>query len=308
MFNFIDNAICLSYERTTSEPAPFAADHPTEFEISRSQYERFIQNEETRVGCKFIDKTSGVYTKERNPAFISKYGPHQDPVSPTRQQTEQTRVVKMGRPKTLSFVQVLLIDSNYHNVVVNNNRIMILTTIIIKHFVCQRWGTPTDPRRNGKGRLACGCTSKIVIRSTDSAPDIVSIKYYWKHEGHQANSIEDLSSAPVSREIQDLIQEMVEKDLTWKNVKSMIRLDKDRLGQILSGDFANIPHVLRITYQEVYYAISRAMKKRSHLLPQFDESLYFWGDRIAQNNGYWTSKNLSTYQEGMLFFAFMSDW
>ena len=96
--------------------------------------------------------------------------------------------------------------------------------------------------------------------------------------------------------------------MTWKNVKSMIRLDKDRLGQILSGDFTNIPHVLRITYQEVYYAMTRVMKKRSQLSPQFDESLRLWGNRIAQQNGHWISKNLSTYQEGMFFFAFMSDW
>ena len=88
---------------------------------------------------------------------------------------------------------------------------------------------------------------------------------------------------------------------------SIIRLDKDRLGQTLSGDFANILHVLRITYQEVYYPMTRAMKKRSHVSPQFDESVLLWGDRIAQNNGHWPSKNLSTYQEGMLFFAFMSD-
>ncbi|KAG2226117.1 hypothetical protein INT45_011734 [Circinella minor] len=105
MSNFIDNAVRLLHERTTYEPAPFAADHPAEFEILRSQYENFINNEETRIGCKFIDKTSGVYTKERNPAFISKYGSHQHPVSPARQQTDETRVVKMGRPKTLSFVQ-----------------------------------------------------------------------------------------------------------------------------------------------------------------------------------------------------------
>ena len=84
----------------------------------------------------------------------------------------------------------------------------------------QRWGTPTDNLpRNGKGRPACICTSKIVIRSTNNAPDIVSIKRYWKHEGHQPNSIEDLRSAPVSREIKDLIQKMVEKDLTWTNIE-----------------------------------------------------------------------------------------
>ncbi|KAI7850286.1 hypothetical protein BDC45DRAFT_591607 [Circinella umbellata] len=253
MSNFIDNAVRLLHERITSEPALIAAAHPAKFEILGSQYESFINNEKTHIGCKFIDKTSGVYTKERNPTFISKYGPHQHSVLPARQQTDETRVVKIGRPKTLSFVQVWPIAINYH---------------INIHFVCQRWGTPTNnPPRNGKGRLMYGCTSKIIIRSTDKAPDMVSITYYWRNEAHQQSSVEDLQSAPVSREIKDLIHEIVEKDMTWKNVKSMIRLDKDRLGQILSGDFTNIPHVLHITYQELYYPMIRVMKKRSQLSP-----------------------------------------
>ncbi|KAI8136962.1 hypothetical protein BJV82DRAFT_620827 [Fennellomyces sp. T-0311] len=88
----------------------------------------------------------------------------------------------------------------------------------------------------------------------------------------------------------------------------MIRLDKARLGAILSGDFTNIPHVLRISYQEVYYAMTKVLSKRAYLSPEFDESLHLWGLKIAQENGHWTSKNLSSYQEGMFLFAFMSDW
>ena len=130
MSNLIDNAVRLLHERTTSEPARFTAAHPAECEILRSQYESFINVEETRVGCKFIDKTSGIYTKERNPTFISKYGPHQHPVLPARQQTDETRVVKIGLSKTLSFVQVWPIDSNYHINIVSHNRIMILTIIV----------------------------------------------------------------------------------------------------------------------------------------------------------------------------------
>ncbi|KAI9270502.1 hypothetical protein BDA99DRAFT_569841 [Phascolomyces articulosus] len=74
----------------------------------------------------------------------------------------------------------------------------------------------------------------------------------------------------------------------------MIRLDKTRLGQILSGDFNNIPHSLRVSYQEVYYAMTKVLKKRS---PVFDTSLSRWGAKIEQENGYWTSENLSTYQK-----------
>ena len=130
MSNLIDNAVRLLHERATSEPARFTAAHPAGFEILCSQYESFINNEETRVGCKFIDKTSGVYAKERNSAFISKYGPHQHPVSPARQQTDETRVVRIGRPKTVSFVHVWPIAINYHINIVSNNRIMIITIIV----------------------------------------------------------------------------------------------------------------------------------------------------------------------------------
>ncbi|KAI8144538.1 hypothetical protein BJV82DRAFT_712487 [Fennellomyces sp. T-0311] len=115
---------------------------------------------------------------------------------------------------------------------------------------------------------------------------VVNIKYHWIHQGHQPNSIADMRSAPISRETKEIIEQLVERDLTWTTIKNMIRLDKARLGAILSRDFTNVPHVLRTSYQEVYYAMTK----------------------ILQENGHWTSKNLSSYQEGMFLFAFMSDW
>lgn len=128
------------------------------------------------------------------------------------------------------------------------------------------------------------------------------------HQGHEPNSVADMRSAPVSREIRDVIEQLVERDLTWINIKNMIRLDKEKLGAILSGDHTNVPHSLRISYQVVYYAMTKVLNRRACLSREFDESLRLWGAKIAQSNGHWTSKNLSTYQEGMFLFAFMSDW
>ncbi|KAI8140896.1 hypothetical protein BJV82DRAFT_715467 [Fennellomyces sp. T-0311] len=91
---------------------------------------------------------------------------------------------------------------------------------------------------------------------------------------------------PVSTEMREIIEQLVERDLNWTNIKNIIRLDKKRLGEIVSGDYSKIPHSLRITYQE------------SGTL----------GLKTAQEEGYWTFKNLSTYQEGMFLFAFMSKW
>ncbi|KAI7858700.1 hypothetical protein BDC45DRAFT_531255 [Circinella umbellata] len=112
------------------------------------------------------------------------------------------------------------------------------------------------PPRNGKGHLACGCTSQIVIRSTDNAPGMVYIKCYWRHEGHHPNSIGNLQSAPASREIKDLIQEIVEKGLTWKNVKNMIRLNKDRLLLVLRA--IALYRTMTIVHQKIHPLPRRA--------------------------------------------------
>ncbi|KAI8143303.1 hypothetical protein BJV82DRAFT_107641 [Fennellomyces sp. T-0311] len=139
-------------------------------------------------------------------------------------------------------------------------------------------------------------------------PDKVSITYDWVHTGHQPDSVSDLRSAPVSTEMREIIEQLVERDLNWTNIKNIIRLDKKRLGEIFSGDYSKVPHSLRITYEEVYYAMTKVLSKRAYLSPRFDESLERWDLKIAQEEGYWTSKNLSTYPEGMFLFAFMSKW
>ncbi|KAI9244108.1 hypothetical protein BDA99DRAFT_566360 [Phascolomyces articulosus] len=127
---------------------------------------------------------------------------------------------------------------------------------------------------------------KVKIHSDSKAPDVVTIEYHRGHQGHQPNSIEYLCSAPVSRETKAMIEQLVKKDLTRSNIKSMIRLDKTRLGQILSGDFNNVPHSLRDVYQEVSYPMTKVFKKRAFLSPVFDTSLYRWGAKIEQENGY----------------------
>ncbi|KAI9253499.1 hypothetical protein BDA99DRAFT_540749 [Phascolomyces articulosus] len=60
----------------------------------------------------------------------------------------------------------------------------------------------------------------------------------------------------------EFIQSQVEKSLTWRNIKHMLRLDKDVLEKNFEDEtYDNIPQSLRVNYQHVYYAMKRLQWK-----------------------------------------------
>ncbi|KAI7850139.1 hypothetical protein BDC45DRAFT_519087 [Circinella umbellata] len=50
------------------------------------------------------------------------------------------------------------------------------------------------------------------------------------------------------------------------------------------------------------------LRRQSQLHPSIANSLINWGTKIQNERGYFTSKNLDRHEEGMFFFAFMSQW
>lgn len=106
--------------------------------------------------------------------------------------------------------------------------------------------------------------------------------------------------------------EQVEKNMTWINIKNMIRLDKSVLIKALEqSSMDNIPLTMGIKYQDVYYALKKVMEKKAYFDKDFKKSMELWGQKIANDQvfkGYFYSKNLETYERGMFFFAFMSKW
>lgn len=96
----------------------------------------------------------------------------------------------------------------------------------------------------------------------------------------------------------DFIQDLVNKNMTWTNIKSMIRLDKKTLVHLVGDtETREVPIALLINYQHVYYRINKLLEKRAKLDGDFGVSLEKWGSKVSNEHepihGYWEYENLS---------------
>ncbi|SAL96046.1 hypothetical protein, partial, partial [Absidia glauca] len=254
-----------------------------------------------------------------NNDFVEKYGVHElanDYVPPVAPVVESVGV-KRGRPTGDNFKEV---------------------------YKCQRYKNPRAEISTGISRgpsfYGCGCTAELVAvsvlanlltsisylifqinnlftnqstthLSTLTLPVLlknVVIKYKFGHVGHVPGSRADLQVVGVSDETWRLITGLLDHSLKWDNIKSMIRVDRSVLSDILGGNSDNIPESLRISYQTVYYLMKKCMEKRAQLDPDMVTSLRLWGERKIGPDGYYLERNLDQHQRGMYLFAFMSQW
>jgi hypothetical protein len=111
--------------------------------------------------------------------------------------------------------------------------------------------------------------------------------------------------------ISDAIQEQVDRNLTWFNIKNMLRLDKNVLASIMSNEnIESIPLALGVKYNDVYYAIKKSMERKALLHKDMVESLKLWEKKIIENEicrGFFYFRNLDSIEVGMFFIAFMSE-
>ncbi|KAI8328280.1 hypothetical protein BC941DRAFT_445310 [Chlamydoabsidia padenii] len=174
-------------------------------------------------------------------------------------------------------------------------------------YYCHRSGKP-KVRANPNRRydpIPCECSSY----TTEDRPSMVTVTYNWKHVGHIPGSIEDLGSAPVSRNSRLALQQLVENKMNWKNIKHFLRPNASKLATILeAGDNAIIEESMRLSYQSVYHAMGKFMKKCALRDPLLNKSLALWGEALAGSGGQYYAKNLDTMNDGMFLFAFGTKW
>jgi hypothetical protein len=141
---------------------------------------------------------------------------------------------------------------------------------------------------------------------------LISVTYTWKHTGHIPGSIQDMREGPSAKIIKQFIEEQVENNMTWINIKNLMRLDKDILVNVLNNDnIESIPYSINIKYNDFYYAMKKSMQKKAILSCDMEESLKLWEKRIIENEncpGHFFSRNLDSYENGMFLVAFMSAW
>ncbi|KAG2227753.1 hypothetical protein INT45_004795, partial [Circinella minor] len=178
--------------------------------------------------------------------------------------------------------------------------------ILHLRFACQRSGPP-----RGEKSFCCNCQAGFTAFVNNDSVDknMIMVQYRRKHTGHEPGSNIDTTSGTLPRFVMEFIQAQVEKSLTWRNIKHMLRLDKDVLKYILdSEDYDQLPQSVRIDYHHVYYVMKIHLRRQSQLHPSMANSLMKWGTKIQHERGYFASKNIDRYEEGMFFFAFMSQW
>jgi hypothetical protein len=91
---------------------------------------------------------------------------------------------------------------------------------------------------------------------------MLQITYHWKHVGHIPTSINDMRSGPANPTVIAFIQEQIENNMTWYNIKNMLRLDEAIVGAMLNENApTSIPLSLNINYSDVYYAMKKHLEK-----------------------------------------------
>lgn len=136
----------------------------------------------------------------------------------------------------------------------------------------------------------------------------MTVEYNWKHVNHIPGSSTDLATAPISRQAREMIQAMVDQNMTWSSIKSILRVGTQSLVDIYDGDGSGIPAIMRIGYSHVYYAMSKFMNEHAKLNDDIEPSLKQWSTRITGEKGHSTYIPMDDHQPGMFLYAFLSQW
>ncbi|KAF9910475.1 hypothetical protein BX616_010858, partial [Lobosporangium transversale] len=80
-----------------------------------------------------------------------------------------------------------------------------------------------DPSKKRKrtGSIKCNCPAFIKMRKSFSDDDVV-IEYYWKHEGHIPDLMEDIKAQRLPQDLKAWIKRRVNEGHDWKSVKGMM--------------------------------------------------------------------------------------
>jgi hypothetical protein len=124
--------------------------------------------------------------------------------------------------------------------------------------------------------------------------------------------MDDMRNGPSQNVIKRFIQQQVDNNMTWQNIKNMLRLDKEFLMNLLDEDNIDaIPISLNVKYEGVYYEMKKSLEKKARLHAKLEQSLSLWEKKIIENEhcrGFFFSRNLDSIESGMFCISFMCEW
>ncbi|KAI8070487.1 hypothetical protein BC940DRAFT_15886 [Gongronella butleri] len=287
------NSILEKYKLQTSgevihpypdEPYPFVTT------MERTTLKHFIDAESERFHVQWYNRSGGKNLK-RNALFVDKFGPHCQPVERTPSDNfvmyQDQLGAKRGRKTELTMNEI---------------------------YLCHRFDKPTESRRQNvrHENIPCECQAKIIVHCGEREPTKARVTFFWRHTGHVPRSKGDMLSAPLPRQARMSIDSLVDQSLTWRNVKEALRRDRATLETMLFGDESDmeVSVASHIGYQEIYYAMSKAVRRKSRLDDDMKVSLSKWTDKIeSDGNGFcFLNEDLDCVELGAFSFAFMSRW
>ncbi|GAB5587316.1 hypothetical protein Unana1_02216 [Umbelopsis nana] len=165
------------------------------------------------------------------------------------------------------------------------------TNIFYRVFRCHRRGHYQSQAKQRKAAtsIRCGCEAMFTVTCKKSTPDVVQIKYHWRHTGHQPGTPSDLAKTPIDKEAREWIRQRVEEGMDWRGIKQLLKTEQEIMFKIMNEENIAIPSKLRIGYQDVYYAIRQHNRKLKQDANQDSDSIS-QADASAADSGEGTSQ------------------
>ncbi|KAF9109772.1 hypothetical protein BGX27_007218 [Mortierella sp. AM989] len=149
-----------------------------------------------------------------------------------------------------------------------------------------------DPskKRKRSGSIKCNCPAFIKMRKQFQEDDVV-IEYFWRHEGHIPDVMEDIKAQRLPQDLKAWIKRRVSEGHDWKTVKHMMTSESPLLNELHPTTKQNIRILLQASYAQ-YANTSRQIKnKRETRSPS--------SQRSDGGNGSNSMSHLGTREEEM---------
>lgn len=114
------------------------------------------------------------------------------------------------------------------------------TNIFYRVFRCHRRGHYQSQAKQRKAAtsIRCGCEAMFTVTCKKSSPEMVQIKYHWRHTGHQPGTPSDLAKTPIDKEAREWIRQRVEEGMDWRGIKQLLKTEQEIMFKVWQWFFS----------------------------------------------------------------------
>ncbi|GAA6044994.1 hypothetical protein JCM8097_002079 [Rhodosporidiobolus ruineniae] len=164
-----------------------------------------------------------------------------------------------------------------------------------ERLVCDHSGQPdkrvlaaADPNRQRqslKNSIKVGCKATFFARKR-YGDAYVEIMVQHDHSGHKPGTIDDMKESRMSLQAREWLRALVAQGSSWPMIKALLRVDKDELDNVSShlSTITSISESWRVSYQDAYNHIRRAVLAATRLAPDSRRSTELWIERLRRQD------------------------